>query len=63
LAITYKEQIKSWLKVHSLAFAQKYCTVPVEGMDTSTGSGNLAEGILPKLGEIIMDLRNVSEVA
>ena len=61
LAISYKEQVKSWLKEQSLIFSQKYCRAPVDGSESSSEATEFdSVGILPKLGEIIGDLRCVS---
>ena len=59
LAISCKEQAKSWLKEQSVLFSQKYCK---ESGDSSSSTSHSSTGIsvLPKLGEIITNLKRVS---
>jgi hypothetical protein len=72
-APSYKEQVKAWLKEQSSAFTSKYCVnnngKAVGGTDGNGGGGKGGIGdntgasgieVLPKLNEIISNLRQVS---
>ncbi|CAG7833938.1 unnamed protein product [Allacma fusca] len=54
LAVSYKEQVKAWLKEQTGIFASKYCLVHFEGMVNGTSDG---ANILPKLNEIIVNIK------
>lgn len=57
LAISCKEQAKSWLKEQSLLFSQKYCKINSESSSSSAPQSGAT--VLPKLGEIATNLRRV----
>jgi hypothetical protein len=58
LSLSYKEQVKAWLKEQSLAFTTKYCksTLNSGGVESTTSA--TTDG-MPKLNEISSHLRQV----
>ena len=57
LAMSYKEQVKAWLKEQTAIFANRYCHLQCEGPGTGSHDG---ANILPKLSEVIEHIKRVS---